>query len=266
MDKNSFNARINSLLQRAKVENGLSISQQNKIQQILKGNITLIDIQEIADILNTSPYMLFLNDGNFFEKLNITLDELEEVSVENPSLGGTINGYLGEIKLREHLAANKDIKILPKPDDHDRTEKYDLPIEYKGQIFKIEAKSLQTNSIKTPKKRDDIQYEATLQCDASDCRSIKLPNGKTVTTTCLQYGGFDILAVNMFKFNQKWDFAFALNSDLPQSGKGSAKNPIPEDCQKYLMKTSIPITYPIEGIFVSDICILLEKLIKRRGF
>ena len=261
MDFNVFKNRIEYLL----IKSEISISQKKDILDILKSDISLSKIYQISEILNIPPYMFFLGNDNFFERLNISLDELEEVSSENPSLGGTINGYLGEIKLREYLAKDPRISILPKPDDHDRTAKYDLPIEYKGQLFKIEAKSLQTNSIKRPKKRTDIIYEATLQCDASDCRSIVLPNGKTVTTTCLQYGGFDILAVNMFKFNQRWEFAFALNSDLPQSGKGSKKNPIPDDCQQYLMKTSIPITYPIEGVFVSDICVLLDKLIKIRG-
>jgi len=261
MNNDIFKERVEYLLSKSNFDSELTMS----IKTILTKEISLNSIYQISKILNVPPYMLFLENNNFFERLNISLYELEEVSAENPSLGGTINGYLGEIKLREYLDKIPGISILPKPDDHDRTAKYDLPIEYKGQLFKIEAKSLQTNSIKPAKKRTDIIYEATLQCDASDCRSIVLPNGKTVTTTCLQYGDFDILAVNMFKFKQKWEFAFALNCDLPQSGKGSKKNPIPDDCQKYLMKTSIPITYPIEGIFVSDICLLLDKLIRKRG-
>lgn len=260
-----FKDRVEYLLAKS-ANNGQDLSMSiNDIMTIIDKDVTLRDIYKIAEVLNIPAYTLFLDNNNFFERLNITLEELQEVSLENPSLGGTINGYLGEIKLREYLANDSRITILPKPDDHDRSAKYDLPIEYKGRIFKIESKSLQTNSIKRSKKRTDIIYEATLQCDASDCRPIVLPNGKTVTTTCLQYGDFDILAVNMFKFNQQWEFAFALNCELPQSGKGSKKNPIPEDCQKYLMKTSIPITYPIEGIFVSDICILLDKIIETRG-
>lgn len=203
--------------------------------------------------------------ANFLDELNITLDELDDVFKENPSLRGTIVGYLGEIKLRYHLSKNKQIEILPKPDDHDRTAKYDLPIKYKGKVFKIEVKSLQTNSIKAIKNSSDIKFKATVQCDASDCRAILLPNGKTVTTTCLQYGDFDILAVNMYMFNKKWEYAFTLNEHIPHSGKGSKKNPIPEDCQKYIMKTSIPITYPIGDIFTSDICSLLDYLIKKEG-
>ena len=203
--------------------------------------------------------------ANFLDDLNISLEELDDVFKENPSLRGTIVGYLGEIKLRTYLSNIKQIKILPKPDDHDRTAKYDLPIKYKGRVFKIEVKSLQTNTIKVPKNRTDIKLQATVQCDASDCRAIVLPNGKTVTTTCLQYGDFDILAVNMYMFNKKWEYAFALNEKIPHSGKGSSKNPIPEDCQKYIMKTSIPITYPIEGIFTSNICTLLDYLIKKEG-
>lgn len=198
------------------------------------------------------------------ERMGVTLEELDAVLTENPSLRGTIIGYLGEIKLRTFLAQDRRIKVLPKPDDHDRTEKYDLPIEYNGHVFRIEVKSLQTNSIRLLKDGDSTSFKANVQCDASDCRPIVLPNKKTVTTTCLQYGGFDILAVNMYMFNRKWEFAFALNEQLPQSGKGSKKHPIPEDCQQYLMKTLFPITYPLSGIFTSDICSLMDELIARK--
>ena len=205
-----------------------------------------------------------MSKDSFLDKLSITKEELDAAISENPSLRGTIVGYFGEFKLRDYLTAYDEIKVLPKPDDHDRKKKYDLPIEYKGQQFKIEVKSLQTNSIKVPKRRKNVAFQATVQCDASDCRDIVLPNGKTVTTTCLQYGDFDILAVNMFMFNKRWEFAFALNEKIPHSGKGSKKHPIPENCQQYIMKTSIPITYPVEGIFTTEICSLLDYLIEKR--
>ena len=205
-------------------------------------------------------------DNNFLKSLGISRKELNTILTDNPSLRGTLVGYLGESRLKAFLAQNDQITILPKPDDHDRSQKYDLPIKYKGETFKIEVKSLQSNSIKAPGDNSSIAYKAIVQCDASDCRSILLPNGKSVTTTCLQYGGFDILAVNMFMFNNSWEFAFALNEQLPHATKGSPKKPIPDDCQQYLMKTLIPITYPVEGIFTTDICSLLDYLIaKRRG-
>ena len=205
-------------------------------------------------------------EKSILERLGVTLEELDAVLTENPSLRGTIIGYLGEIKLKTLLAQNEQIEVLPKPDDHDRKEKYDLLIKYKGHIFRIEVKSLQTNTIKEAKEGSGITHEAKVQCDASDCRQIVLPNEQTVTTTCLQYGGFDILAVNLYMFNHKWEYAFALNERLPQSGKGNKKHPIPEDCQQYLIKTQFPITYPLSGIFTSDICSLLDELIaKKRG-
>lgn len=73
-----------------------------------------------------------MSNKTFLDKLSITLEELDAVLEENPTLRGTIIGYLGEIKLRGLLAENEQITVLPKPDDHDRTQKYDLPIEYKG--------------------------------------------------------------------------------------------------------------------------------------
>ena len=45
-----------------------------------------------------------MSNKSFLDKLSITLEELDAVLEENPSLRGTIIGYLGEIKLRGLLA------------------------------------------------------------------------------------------------------------------------------------------------------------------
>lgn len=266
MTTTDFRLRLKMLIDTASVHRSI----QRKlpyIDGIIDGThpITLDDILIISKLLEVPPYLLFLQDDNLFEKYGISLEELEDMTENNGSLRGTLIGYLAEKKLRQLLESDKRITIKGKPDDHDRKEKCDLIIQYKGKDFRFESKSLQTNNIK-PSTNPKYELTSTVQCDASDCRAITLPNGDTVVTTCLQYGGFDILAVNMFMFHQEWEFAFAINEDLPHSTyKGGKKQTISDDALQYLMKTSIPITYPIDTPFVSDPCMLLDELMKRRG-
>ena len=61
------------------------------------------------------------------------------------------------------------------------------------------------------------RYRGLFQCDASDKRKVEFPDGSTLETTNLLFGEFHILAAGLFAFRQKWDFGFALNSDLPAS-------------------------------------------------
>ena len=86
---------------------------------------------------------------------------------------------------------------------------------YQGTPIAVQVKSLQTNSV----RRTDKGYVGSFQCDASDKRPVRLPNGDVLQTTCLAVGGFDLVAVNLFEFGQQWRFAFAKNADPP------ARNP-----------------------------------------
>lgn len=86
------------------------------------------------------------------------------------------------------------------------------------------------------------------------------PNGKKLNTTLLLRGGFDILAVNCFSFENQWNFAFALNRDLPHSTfRGYTK------AQRALLIASlIPVTWPPEPPFVDDLFPLVERLYRER--
>ncbi len=199
---------------------------------------------------------------NITERWGITVEELTAIVDNNPSLRGVMIGYIGEIKLKEFLAKSKLIEGLHKADDHDRKNKNDLALDYKGQRLTIEVKSLQTHTVKK------IQLEGTgevftgkYQCDASDCREIRLPNGEKVKTTCLQAGEFDIVAVNLFAFRGKWEYVFALNRDL---AKSTYKNYTPEQ-QKYLIATLQGVTLPLKPPYESDIFVLLDKLAEERA-
>jgi len=165
-------------------------------------------------------------------------------------------GYIGEFKLRKLLLAEERISHVHKYDDHDRTHKNDVAISYEGYEFTFEVKSLQTNSIR---KIGDV-YSGDFQCDASDRRPVRLPNGETVETTCLLVGGFDLVAVNPFAFREQWDFAFALNRDLPRS----KSNKYTPKQQKYLLATSVKITWPLQSPFATDPFPLLDELIAEK--
>lgn len=190
------------------------------------------------------------------ERWQISAEELTEIVDDNPSLRGFIFGYVSEYKARTYFDGHAGIENLMKYDDHDRTSKGDISFRYKGREFRIEAKSLQTNSVI---QVGDDEWNGKFQCDASDRREILLPNGHTVNTTCLAVGEFDIVAVSLYAFGDQWRFAFAKNSDLPHPGARS-RNVAVED-REYLIKTLIDISWPLQPPFTTDIYSLLDEMV-----
>ena len=216
-------------------------------------NVSLKNIEILANAFGIPIYQLFLEDGNILEKWHIKIADLEKLILGNPSLRGFVIGYLAEAKLQEMIVGDKRIAGFKKFDDHDRSNKHDLLVTYKGKSFSIEAKSLQTNTVR---KIADGAYEGRFQCDASDKRKIVLPGGEEITTTCLRYGDFDVLAVNLFAFRGQWEFAFALNRDLPPSNYAK----YPEEIRQSLIKSIIPISLPLQPPFEHDLFTVLERL------
>jgi hypothetical protein len=194
---------------------------------------------------------------NHLREWNLTLDELNEILVLNPSLRGITFGYVAEFKLRKIWFSSQHFSSVQKYDDHDRTRKGDLAFIYKGTEILVESKSLQTNSI----KEIEGTFKGTFQCDASDRRDVLLPNDEIVTTTCLKRGEFDLLAVNLFNFKKEWLFAFAKNIDLPSSSSRKYT-----DYQKqFLLSTSMKISFPLEPPFTYEPFSLLDDLVKEKN-
>jgi hypothetical protein len=54
------------------------------------------------------------------------------------------------------------------------------------------------------------RWQGKAQVDASDSRTISLPDGSTMKTTCLLRGEFDILAVNCFAFGEIMEVCLCL--------------------------------------------------------
>lgn len=192
--------------------------------------------------------------GEFLKRLGISIDDLEEIIGKSPSLRGVLVGYLAEKKLVEEYF--KDLNP-EKPDDHDRSSKGDRVILYKGVRISVEVKSLQTNCV----VKTSEGYEGRFQCDASDSRKVRLPNGEVIKTVCLLVGGFDLLAVNLFEFGQKWKFAFVRNRDLPRSNfRGYTI-----EQQGYLLQTTPKITLPLRLPYRDEPWTLLDEIAQEKA-
>lgn len=104
---------------------------------------------------------------------------------------------------------------------------------------------------------DDLEYQGSFQCDASDCRPITLDNGEVVLTTLLKVGEFDVIAAGLFSFRNKWEFGFALNEDLPRSEQFGENS-------SHLISSLVDISLPLKPPFKSNPFEVFDDLIERR--
>ena len=79
-------------------------------------------------------------------------------------------------------------------------------------------------------------------------------------------GEFDILAVNLFAFENQWRFIFAKNSDLPRS---TYQKYTPEQ-QSKLLASLVPVSWPPKPPFTDEPFSLMDAdaqdFIFRRSF
>ena len=187
----------------------------------------------------------------------ITEQELTELVDNNGSLRGMMLGYIAEPMLKKLWFEKPSPALyLGKHDDHNRMKKGDLFVGYKEHTFDVESKSLQTKM----NKKEGKVWRGQAQCDASDRRTVTLPDGSTLQTTLLLYREFDILAVNCFSFEGKWRFVFAKNSDLPCS----TDKRYTEYQRQHLIKSMVQVSWPPEGIFRQEPLSLMDEIIQYR--
>ena len=187
------------------------------------------------------------------DRWDVTAEELTALVDENPSLRGMMLGYLAEQKLEHIWLDRPGVSHVVKPDDHDRRRKGDRVVRYKGKAFTFESKSLQTNTV----SKTDDGWIGKAQVDASDRRQVELPNGSSLTTTCLLRDEFDILAVNVFEFSKQWRFVFAKNQDLPASTY-RAYTPYQ---RRHLLATMVAVCWPPQPPFREEPFTLMDELL-----
>lgn len=198
-----------------------------------------------------------LQRANFLHDWQLSEEELSGILEQNPSLRGMLFGYVSEFKVRKTWFERPEFSDVKKYDDHDRSKKGDLSVIYRDREILIEVKGLQTNSVE---KTGDDSWTGTFQCDASDRREVTLPNGEKIKTTCLLAGEFDLLAVSLFQFGNRWRFAFASNSDLPRSAYSKYKPEI----RPYLLKSNMKITWPLSPPWQKTPFPLLDRIVDKK--
>jgi hypothetical protein len=179
-------------------------------------------------------------------------DFLVDVLRDRPSVRGMVYGFLAEMQLARWLhdrGVPLDTHVVD--DDHAKT-KSDRTIPYKGKHYTIQVKSMQTNSIK---EAEPGVFRAGVQCDGSDRREVTLPNGNTVSTTNYVAGEFMVLATALHPFTGSWDFAFRLNSTLERT----TSKKYAEADRHFLLKTMVPIGWPLETPWTTDLFALLDE-------
>jgi hypothetical protein len=174
-----------------------------------------------------------------------------QVLEETPSVRGMVYGSLAEVQFSRWLVTHGvPLKDQVRDDDHAKT-KSDRTILHNGLRYTIQVKSMQTNSIRADGADG---FKAGIQCDGSDRRPVILPNGHRIETTNYVAGEFMVLATPLHAFTGRWDFAFRLNSTLDRttSAKYTAED------QRYLLKTMVPITWPLQEPWSADLFGLLD--------
>ena len=223
--------------------------------------LDLIEFLDVVAILQIDIYQFIEQlEGNchntkILQDWQITNEQLTQLLNNNPSLKGMLFGYVAELKLKEIILSFPEVSFTRKYDDHNRKKKGDLYVIYKEKAFNIESESLQSSSIKYIEGSQ--KWLGKAQVDASDRKTVYLPNGENLNTTLLLRGEFDVLVVNCYGFEDKWKFIFARNLDLP----GTIYRKYSQEAKKALIASLITVTCPPEFPFYYDLRVLLDEMI-----
>lgn len=177
-----------------------------------------------------------------------TMDDIQEMIDENPSLRGFLQGYLAERALKKQLLKIEGVTSVTKIQDRD-VEKGDFRVVYKDVPITIEAKSVATASIK-----EDVltqAWQGSVVVKNTDRRELTMEGLGTFQTTKLMRGQFDILAICCFAVNGTWDFMFIENRFIPAAIES-----------RDLLKTRFTINPTTTPCLTHDLVKLLEKTLE----
>jgi hypothetical protein len=144
---------------------------------------------------------------------DLTVSDLKDIAIHNPSFRGYLQGYIAERKLQAQLLTLPGVESVSKIRDQ-APEKGDLKVVYRSVPITIELKSLQTASIRHDPIHDS--WEGTVMVKNGDRREIITPDGKHFVTTNLIKGGFDVLGICCLAVNGEWEFQFMESRFLPE--------------------------------------------------
>lgn len=207
---------------------------------------------------------------DYWNDWRLTPDEFNRVIHTNSNALSAIFGYVAEERVRDiHLENSSKISNIRTPEDQDSADNGDWVFEYQGEPMRIECKSLQTASIEKVESQqktlngneNPTEWEATFHIKgSSDQRTIEY-EGEDYDTTLLdlEETDIDIMAVNLYRIKDKWDFGFAKMGDLPRSAGN-----YPEGLREKLAKSQPKIELPLREPFTDNLCELMDEVLEER--
>jgi hypothetical protein len=198
-------------------------------------------------------------------------EEFNHIIHDNSNALSAIFGYVAEERLREDYLEDDDrVSNIRSPEDQDSSDKGDWAFEWRGEKMKIEVKSLQTHTIEevdspqstlTDDGQEPIKYRAGFHLKGtSDQRKVTF-EGEEFNTTLMnvEETDVDIMAANLYKLKDKWDFAFLRVDDLPRS-----KGNYPNGLREQLARSQIKLTVPLQEPFRRDLYELMDEILQER--
>lgn len=143
-----------------------------------------------------------------------SLEEVQGLADENPSLRGYLQGYLAELQLRRLLLSTPLVASAEKIPDSSLV-KGDLLVSYQGESLRVEAKSLRSGS--GSYNTLSQAWEGSVECKSPGSRLIEVPGRGEIRATCIEEGRFDVLAVCTQPVTGEWSFLFAPEAFLPRA-------------------------------------------------
>jgi len=208
---------------------------------------------------------------DYWNNWRLNPEEFNRIIHKNSNALSAIFGYVAEERLREmYLEDDPRVDNLRSPADQDSADKGDWAFTWREEPMKIEVKSLQTHTITEvdstqtelgDENEQPVQYRAGFHLKGtSDQRTVEY-EGEEYSTTLMNVADtdIDIMAVNLYKVKDKWDFAFLRVEDLPRS-----KGNYPDGLREKLARSQIRLTIPLQEPFTDDLYGLMDEVLARR--
>lgn len=198
-------------------------------------------------------------------------EEFNRIIHTNSNALSAIFGYVAEERLREmYLEDHPEIANIRTPEDQDSADKGDWAFTYRGESMKVEVKSLQTHTITevnpdqqtlTETGDEPVRFKAGFHLKGTSDQREVVYEGETYNTTLMDVSDtdIDIMAVNLYKIKDEWEFAFLRVEDLPRS-----KGNYPDGLREKLARSQIRLTIPLEDPFTDDLFALMDAVLDER--
>lgn len=208
---------------------------------------------------------------DYWSRWELDPAEFNRIIHQNSNALSAIFGYVAEERLREmFLEDDPKVENVRSPQDQDADDKGDWAFSYRGEPMKIEVKSLQTDTIeradtaqsKLGEENEPVQWRAGFHLKGtSDQRTVQY-EGEEYSTTLMNVAesDVDVIAVNLYRIEDEWRFAFLKVDDLPRS-----KGNYPDGLRERLARSQVTLTVPLEDPFTDDPYELMDEILAERG-